>query len=132
MQDRQLYAEILGITDPWEVERVELKLEEGEVHLYLVHVPDARWSCPECGTWCSLYDHQPERMWRHLDTCQYKTILHTEAPRSNCREHGPRVVKLPWAEAGSRFTLLFERLAIEWLKAASPQGGWRVAWPDLG
>jgi transposase len=30
-----------------------------------------------------------------------------------------RVVKLPWAEAGSRFTALFEGLAIHWLSAAS-------------
>jgi transposase len=30
-----------------------------------------------------------------------------------------RVVKLPWAEPGSRFTALFEALAIAWLKAAS-------------
>ena len=28
-------------------------------------------------------------------------------------------MKLPWAEARSRFTLLFERLAIEWLRHAS-------------
>jgi hypothetical protein len=33
MQDRELYARILGITDPWQVERVELKLEVGEVHI---------------------------------------------------------------------------------------------------
>jgi hypothetical protein len=32
-----------------------------------------------------------------------------------------RVVKLPWAEPGSRFTELFEALAIEWLKHASQQ-----------
>jgi len=32
------------------------------------------------------------------------------------------VIKLPWAEAGSRFTALFEALAIEWLKAASQKG----------
>jgi transposase len=30
-----------------------------------------------------------------------------------------KVVKLPWAEPGSRFTALFERLAIDWLKVAS-------------
>jgi transposase len=89
------------------------------VHIFLEHLGDAQWTCPECGVECPLYDHQPERMWRHLDTCQYKTILHAQPPRGNCQSHGPRVVKLPWAEPGSRFTLLFERLAIDWLKAAS-------------
>ena len=71
---------------------------------------------------CALHDHQPERRWRHLDTCQYRTILHARPPRSDCSEHGPRVVRLPWAEASSRFTALFEALAISWLKEASQQG----------
>lgn len=119
MQDRELYARILGITDPWRVDRVDLKLEIGEVHIILGHAPELRWPCPECGALCTLHDHQPERQWRHLDTCQYKTILHAAPPRSNCPEHGPRVVKLPWTEPGSRFTALFEGLAINWLLATS-------------
>jgi transposase len=119
IQDRQLYAQILGITDPWYVERVELSLEQGEVHVFLNHPVGIQWACPECGTLCNLYDHQPPRTWRHLDTCQYQTILHADPPRSDCEKHGPRVVKLPWAEQRSRFTMLFERLAIDWLGAAS-------------
>jgi transposase len=83
------------------------------------HHVGVQWCCPECGQPCPLYDHQPERRWRHLDTCQYQTILHAEPPRSNCGEHGVRTVKLPWAEPSSRFTALFERLAIDWLQAAS-------------
>ena len=119
MQDRELYRQILGISAPWFVERVELKLEDGEVHVHLDHHDMMRWSCPECGADCRLYDHQGERMWRHLDTCQYQTILHAKPPRAECRTHGVRAVKLPWAEPSSRFTALFERLAIDWLKAAS-------------
>lgn len=119
MQDRELYAQILGIRTPWQVERVELKLAEGEVHVHLKHDAGLSWPCPECGEACALYDHQPERRWRHLDTCQYQTILHAEPPRSNCPTHGPRAVKLPWAEPNSRFTALFEGIAIEWLKVAS-------------
>ena len=65
----------------------------------------------ECGTSCSLCDHQSERCWQHLDMCQFQTILYAEPPRSNCPEHGPRAVKLPWAEPGSRLTGLFEGLA---------------------
>lgn len=119
MQDRDLYAAILGIRTPWSVKRVDLKLTEGEVHVFLEHVADVQWPCPECDALCPLYDHQPERKWRHLDTCQFKTILHAEPPRSRCNEHGARAVKLPWAETNSRFTALFEGIAIEWLKVAS-------------
>jgi len=121
MRDYELYRRILGIEAPWQVGRVELKLEAGEIHVYLEHEEGGRWSCPECQEAVPLYDHQGERAWRHLDTCQYRTILHTRPPRVKCGEHGVRVVKLPWAEASSRFTALFEALAIEWLKEASQQ-----------
>jgi len=119
MQDHELYRRILGIEAPWQVERVELQLQQGEVHVYLAHQNNPEWACAECGALGPLYDHQPEREWRHLDSCQYRTILHAAPPRTQCSEHGVRVVKLPWAEPGSRFTELFEALAIEWLKHAS-------------
>lgn len=121
MQDRQLYEQILGIASPWFVERVELKEEEKSVHVQLAHRADAVWHCPECGKACPLHDHTPQRTWRHLDTCQYQTLLTAATPRTKCPQHGVHGVRLPWAEPHSHFTLLFERLAIEWLLAASQQ-----------
>lgn len=134
MQDRELYRRILGIEPPWYVDSVELKLEDGEVHVRLAHQDNIDWPCPECGAACRLHDHQPERQWRHLDTCQYRTILHAEPPRSACPEHGVRVVKLAWAEPSSRFTALFEALAIAWLKAASQKavaGLLQLSWDEI-
>jgi transposase len=119
MQDRQLYQQILGLTAPWVVERVELELEAGAVHVYVGHPATAAWACPECGRLCPLHDHAPQRTWRHLDTCQYQTLLHAAVPRTNCPEHGVRLVRVPWAEPGGHFTALFERLAIDWLREAS-------------
>ena len=134
MQDHELYRRILGIEAPWQVDSVDLKLEAGEVHVRLAHQDRMDWACPECGTSCKLHDHQPERQWRHLDTCQYRTILHAEPPRTECPEHGVRVVKLPWSEPSSRFTALFEALAIEWLKAASQKavaGLLNLSWDEI-
>ena len=37
MQDSELYRRILGIEAPWCVERAELKLADGEAHVYLDH-----------------------------------------------------------------------------------------------
>ncbi len=119
MEDRDLYGRILGLEKPWYVASVDLRLAPGEVHVHLAHEDLASWPCPECGTASKLYDHQPERQWRHLDTCQYRTILHAEPPRSQCPTHGVKVVKMPWAEPSSRFTALFEAIAISWLKTAS-------------
>ena len=107
---------ILGIEVPW---FVDLKLESGEGHVYLRHQEMIDWPRPECDAACKLYDHQPERRWRRLDTCQYQTILHAEPPFSECRDRGVKTIKLLWAEPSSRFTALFEAPAIEWLKGAS-------------
>lgn len=86
--------------------RVELDLEAGEVQVYLEHKKTASWPCPECGQACPLHDHQPQPIWRHLDTCQYQTLLQAELPRTGCREHGVRVVEIPWAQPHGRFTAL--------------------------
>lgn len=134
MQDCELYRRILGIETPWYVESVDLKLETGEVHVSLAHQEGIEWPCPECGTLCKLHDHQPARQWRHLDTCQYRTILHARPPRSECSQHGVRVVKLPWAEPSGRFTALFEALAIHWLQAASQSavaGLLNLSWDEI-
>jgi hypothetical protein len=58
-------------------------------------------------------DHSEERAWRHLDSCGFVTWLRARPPRVDCLTHGVRQVPLPSAEPHSRFTALFERLAIE-------------------
>ena len=119
MDDRTLYATILGIALPWEVDRVELDDGAKAVHVWLEARSGTTFACPECQTISPLHDHV-ERSWRHLDTCQYETRLHARVPRVDCAEHGVKTVPVPWATAHSRFTMLFERLAIAWLKEATP------------
>lgn len=117
MRDTDLYRQILGIESPWEVDEVELDRPGGEVRVRLSH-SERRPECPECGQATSRYDSRPRR-WRHLDTCQYETILIAEVPRIECPDHGVRQVRVPWSEPGSRFTALFEALVIDWLHEAS-------------
>lgn len=118
MRDRELYGKILGIESPWMVEDVRLDVDGGEVEVWLGHGGPAPLECPECGRPLGAYDSR-QRRWRHLDTCQYRTILVARVPRVSCPEHGVRQVRVPWAESGSRFTALFEALVIDWLKEAS-------------
>lgn len=119
MDERGLYATILGLTGPWEVERVELRESERAVHVWVGEVASARFECPECGEAAPIHDHV-ERSWRHLDTCQFETRVHAAVPRVDCAAHGVKTITVPWAERHSRFTLLFERLAIAWLREATP------------
>jgi transposase len=73
--------------------------------------------CPECGKISTRYGTN-KREWRHLDTCQYQTILVGDIPRVDCSDHGVRQVLVPWAEESSRYTELFEKLVIDWLMDA--------------
>jgi transposase len=118
MDDKTLYAKLLDLMPPWGIEKVELKLAEGEVHLFVALPPKELWVCPECLERAPIHDHR-ERTWRHLDTFQYRTILHARIPRLKCPSHGIKQIRVPWAEDNSRFTSLFEALAIDWMKQAS-------------
>lgn len=118
MRDKELYTQILGIGSPWRVAEVELSLDAGEVKVYVELETGAEQRCPKCGEVCPGYDRR-RREWRHLDTCQFKTILVADVPRVECPDHGVVTVGVPWSEPGSGFTALFEALVIDWLKEAS-------------
>jgi transposase len=83
------------------------------------------FACPECGTVGSRYDRKPRR-WRHLDTMQFTTWIEADVPRVECATHGVRQIRIPWAEPGSQFTALFERLAIDLLRECSLTGAGRL------
>jgi transposase len=52
---------------------------------------------------------------------QFETRLHARVPRIECPEHGVVQIGVPWAQPGSRFTMLFEGRTIDWLQEASVQ-----------
>lgn len=118
MRDRRVWRDLLGLEAPWRVRDVELALSEGEVRIFVEVERGAKLRCPRCGMECPGYDAR-ERRWRHLDTMQYRTIVIGSVPRVECPEHGVHQVAVAWAEDGSRFTAMFEALAIDWLLEAS-------------
>lgn len=126
MEDTSLYQYLLGLKSPWNVSRVELSIQEQRVDVWADHGEDAVWVCPECSKESPLYDHAEERAWRHLDSCQFQTYLHARIPRVKCSEHGILQVRVPWAEPKSRFTVLFERLAIDVLQQCDVTGATRI------
>src|SRR5438094_276597 len=117
MQDRELFRRILGLESPWQVDSVSLEEVEGEVVIHVSRRGGSALPCPECGQAMTGYDTLSRR-WRHLDTCQFQTVLEAAVPRGQCAEHGVHQISVPWAEERSRFTALFERLAIDWMQEA--------------
>ena len=118
MRDKELYRQILNIQEPWFVEEVDLDREAHKVTVRVGLTEKAIGVCPDCNEACSGYDHRVRR-WRHLDTCQYETIIEAQILRINCKRHGVISIPVPWAEPGSGFTALFEALVIDWLKEAT-------------
>ncbi len=126
MRDVELYRQLLGLEAPWRVAHLELSVAGGQVDVFVEHARSVRWPCPECGTELGTYDHAEERAWRHLDSCGFATWLHARPPRVRCGTHGVLQVRLPWAGPHSRFTALFERLAIDVLSETDVSGACRV------
>src|SRR5262245_310020 len=118
MRDKDLYGTILGVRSPWRVTEVDLRENDQTVEVFIEHDRSEALLCPDCKSEGRLHDHR-RRSWRHLDTCQYRTILTADVPRMVCAEHGTLQIRVPWAEDRSRFTALFEALVIDWLREAS-------------
>lgn len=133
VRDTDLYQQLLGLTAPWTVVKVDLNVKDQRVDVYAEHGKKKTWPCPECAKQCGLHDHDEERVWRHLDSCQFQTFLHARVPRIRCDDHGVRQVRVPWAEPKSRFTALFERLAIDVLQHTDVRGAakvLRISWDE--
>ena len=87
MRDKDLYAQILNVREPWIVTEVILEQKEKTVVVQLELTDKAVGICPSCNKPCLGYDHRIQR-WQHLDTCQYQTIIEANVLRVNCKEHG--------------------------------------------
>jgi transposase len=93
MNDTKLYEQILGWQPPWSVPSVTLKKAEGIIEVEVV-CAETLWGCPQCGQRMHRHDTQ-RRRWRHLDSCQFQTIVTAEVPRVKCPEHGTQTVQVP-------------------------------------
>ena len=124
MNDKDLYSTILGVSLPWQVTNVTLDVEKTTVTVHLDYdakVSQDAFVCPTCGAQAQVYDRREQRVWRHLDSCQFQTFLAASLPRVACPTHGILTASVFWAELNSRFTLLFEAFAIRVLQATGVQ-----------
>lgn len=118
MDEQTLYAHILNLSAPWQVQSLSLDETSGSVTVIVGIAEHTQLTCPTCGQSCSIHDHR-RRRWRHLDTCQFTTEVEADVPRVDCPEHGCQTLPVPWAGVGSRYTLLFEAFVLSWLKVST-------------
>lgn len=60
MQDTELYTHLLGVSSPWRVDRVELKVAESSVDVF-VEQTERELPCPTCGVASPVYGQTPMR-----------------------------------------------------------------------
>lgn len=111
MEDKDLIQLALGIMPPWFVKEPNLDTSKKRMDIYLDFTKGSKFACPVCKELCSIHDTK-ERIWRHLDFFHYETYLHARVPRTNCSEHGVKLIDLPWTRQKTGFTLFFEALVV--------------------
>lgn len=113
MQDKEFFSMALGLKAPWKVKDVQMDMEEQRVTIVV-----------ECLCGATLTDEEgvlavhgyEERQWRHLDTMQFETIITARVPRVRRPDGRTEMVQVPWAQPRSRWTLMFEGVAVRVLQ----------------
>jgi len=128
------YQSMIAPPAPWRVIRVDVDAGNRRVDVWLEHAPGWVFACPVCGVPLSVYDHTPERAWRHLDTCEYQTWLHAALPRVACPRDGTLQIRAPLSEGHSRMTVAMESRSVEALQECSREGAarlCRLTWDEV-
>ena len=119
MRDTDLMQLALGLIPPWMVKACAFDAEKRRLDIEIDFTRGGRFPCPQCGTAdCPVHDTAMQE-WRHLDFFQHQAFLHARVARIACPDCGVKQIAVPWARAGSGFTLLFEAIVMA-LVAAMP------------
>ncbi len=120
LNQTDIFTLALGLQEPWVVTNVEMLPSEKdpqklEVHITVDYKGGSKFLCPVCTEENSVYDSK-SRTWRHLNFFQHRCYIHARVPRVKCSSHGVKTIAVPWARAGSGFTLLLEAVLLTMLQ----------------
>jgi len=120
------YSKLLGVKGVWSIRDVVMDDKGERVDIYMEHHAGVKFPCPVCKEFCAVYDHLPEREFRHLNTCQMQTWVHARIPRIQCPTHGVQQITHGIAEDNSGMTFAFESLVLMLEKECSLESVSRV------
>lgn len=113
MDDKILFTKILKLRAPWFITKVDVDEKQQQIDIYVDHEKNIQVRCPECNRFYSVYDHSPERTYRHLNVCQMTTYIHVRLPRVDCPTHGVKQIVSDFGENGSDMTFAYENFIID-------------------
>ena len=135
MKDTALYEHLLGLKTPWSVKSVDLSLADQRVVVEVVLKPGQAWADPKDSSKRAHINGWTERQWRHLDTCQFETLIKARVPQLKYSDGTVEELAVPWAERYSRVTLLMEAFVVKLLQACPTTQGvcelTRLAWSTV-
>jgi transposase len=117
MRDTALYEHLLGLLAPWSVRQVDLFLADQRVVVEVVLKKGQVWGYPTNVTKRAHINGWIERQWRHLDTCQFETIIKARVPQLKYDDGTVEELTVLWAERYSRVTTLMPAFVIKLLGA---------------
>ena len=109
---KSFYAQWLGISTPWKFTDVVFDGEHKGVTVFVECASGVAWADPGTGERAEIKDWQ-ERTWRHLDTCQFQTIVTARVPRLLLKNGKSIIASVPWAQRSARVTRALESHAID-------------------
>lgn len=74
MSEAALYQQILGLKTPWVVSSVQLDEPHQRMIVAIAYASQAGFKCLICHN-VSRHYYSRLQKWRHLDTCQYQTLI---------------------------------------------------------
>jgi len=108
----QLFSQALGLMPPWAVTSVDFRQAEGAIY-FAVECHAKRLPCPSCGAADQPIHDRIERRWQHLHFFQFRAFINARLPRVACASCAKTAqVDVPWARAGSGFSLVLEAFVI--------------------
>jgi len=116
MQSTEFYRQILGIEKPWKIISVDLDMEAKRVVIRAEVDRATKWYHPDTKLAASLHKWA-ERTWRHLDTCQFETLISASVPSVKYQDGSIEEIAVPWAGRYQRYTKLLAQAVIMWLQA---------------
>src|ERR1019366_5913771 len=135
MKDTALYEALLGLQAPWCVKSVDLSLEEQRVVVEVELKRGQVWADPTDNTKRAHINGWTERQWRHLDTCQFETIIKARVPQLKYSNGKVEELAVPSAERYSRVTLLMEAFVVKLLQVCPTTKGvckiTRLSWSTI-
>ena len=117
MKDTTLYEQLLGLNAPWSVKRVDLSLADQRVVVEVVLKSAQVWADPTDSTKRAHVNGWSERQWRHLDTCQFETLIKARVPQLKYSDGTVEELTVPWAGRYSRVTNMMAGFVIKLLEA---------------